>query len=118
MLSFYFIELTPSLIIIVVLWKSNNELRYKRALSPKPNTSLVDRSNNGSKFEVDSLTKPLDENSLTDGMDSGITTSYDQSYNDSGRKTKKSTKKSSHKSSTKVKDNSPLVNPKAAMTYY
>jgi len=30
MLSFYFIELFPSIIIIIVLWKSNLELKYKQ----------------------------------------------------------------------------------------
>lgn len=29
MMAFYFIEMTPSVIIIIVLWKSNKELRYK-----------------------------------------------------------------------------------------
>jgi len=37
MLSFYFIELTPSIIIIIVLWKSNNELREKLEEAHKSN---------------------------------------------------------------------------------
>lgn len=119
MLSFYFIELTPSIIIIVVLWKSNNELKYKQITGNLPNLSLVDRSNNeDSKLENASLTRPLDENSyFTEELESGNHTSYDSRKNPYTTQSegKKSDKGSKHGS---TKDTSPLVNPKAAMTYY
>jgi len=41
MLSFYFIELLPSVIIILVLWRSNLELRYKKLHDSNRKTTLI-----------------------------------------------------------------------------
>lgn len=112
MLSFYFIELTPSFIIIVVLWKSNNELKQKVSNGDYKNTTLIEHSSCDSQKRC----KLLDENTFSEEQnwdDYNGTESNLNSYIESIKP-----KTNGHSQFDKTKDSSPYVNPKAAMTYY
>ena len=88
MMSFYFIETIPSLIIIVVLWKSNNELKYKNINSQNNPTSGLDESLNldskKNRSEVASIERLLDDNSFTEDH-INVDPSYFQSNNNSSQ---------------------------------
>ena len=87
-MSFYFIETIPSLIIIVVLWKSNNELKYKNINSQNNPTSGLDESLNldskKNRSEVASIERLLDDNSFTEDH-INVDPSYFQSNNNSSQ---------------------------------
>lgn len=95
LLAFYFIELTPSLVIIVVLWKSNNELKMKQT-TVFHNTSISNPNETNSFPKTDSVERLLDECSSSD-----VNEEVFYAYN-SHKKSKRGTE-TDRKRSTKVK---------------
>lgn len=89
MIAFYFLETIPSFIIIIVLWKSNSELKYKNMnlLNNNPCSGLDESFNlKSSKNRSDSgsVEKGLDDHSYTeDHLNPDIDPSYLQSNNNS-----------------------------------
>lgn len=89
MMSFYFLETVPSFIIMIVLWKSNNELKYKNINLLNNNLwSEIDESlnlkSNKNRSDSNSIEKALEDNSYTeDHMGPDIDPSYFQSNNNS-----------------------------------
>lgn len=110
MASIYFFELTPSIIIIIVLWKSNNELRMKQIQMGKPHYSLVNKGSNSTynhvyEDEESEKEKTMDDHSYSDGLlHDELEIDNSQTKNASGL--------------SKSKGGSILPSPKSALTYY
>jgi predicted PurR-regulated permease PerM len=110
MASIYFFELTPSIIIIIVLWKSNNELRMKQIQMGKPHYSLVNKGSNSTYnhvYEEDGTEKEktMDDQSSSDGLlQEEIEIDNSLTRNASAF--------------SKSKGGSILPTPKSALTYY
>ena len=89
MIAFYFLETIPSFIIIIVLWKSNSELKYKNMnlLNNNPSSGLDESFNlksNKNRSDSGSIEKGLDDHSYTeDHLNPDIDPSYFQSNNNS-----------------------------------
>jgi hypothetical protein len=109
------------MIILVVLWKSNNELKMKQLQAINQNSSIFYTKNDDAdmenKFNSDSITKPLDDNehSMTDEL-------LSDQYQDSNITSKigsiipgdaKNSYTPSH-----FGTESRNITPKTAMTYY
>lgn len=73
MLIFYFVELIPSIIIILVVWKSNVELRYKKIVQDHHQKS------------IDPLIESKDEDQIKSISDSRILANKSGMNSDSSR---------------------------------